>query len=157
MGVAAFAHATNRGIMERRRPPLPVLTLVKEPEPAVEWFSAAHEELDRREPRPLRPSMKTIAMRIAKALGIKWIELRSPTRKREIAFARQAVAYWCLRQGFTTVQVGRFLKRDHTTVLHGAAIYPEKRTVDGRYLPPVTQARSKRIEGLSGRVWSGIL
>ena len=46
-------------------------------------------------------------------------EIMSPNQQRHVAHARFA-AYVALRdRGLSMPQIGRFFKRDHTTVLHG--------------------------------------
>lgn len=79
-----------------------------------------------------------IERRISRALGIGVRSIRSESRTRTVAFARQAVIYWALRlTAHSTPEIGRAMGgRDHTTVLHAAKVYPKKRAQMGRYLRP---------------------
>lgn len=49
-----------------------------------------------------------------------WLEhnsIRGPRRHREVVLGRLAVIYILRKRGWTFPQIGRFLNRDHTTVL----------------------------------------
>lgn len=63
-------------------------------------------------------------------------EIQSIRRDRKVSFARQFIMYWALRLTSLSVpQIGAKLGgRDHTTVLHGARVYPDKRKAMGRNL-----------------------
>lgn len=83
-----------------------------------------------------RHTFKEIERRACKLFKLTPKDLQSSRRNREVCFARQFVMYWTARLcGYSYPQIGRLLgKRDHTTILHGAKIYPEKRAYMGRNL-----------------------
>lgn len=68
--------------------------------------------------------------------GVTRQELRGSSRKREMVFARQFLIYWtCRRTSLSLPHIGRKIGgRDHTTVLHGARGYVDKRKAMGRTL-----------------------
>ena len=74
--------------------------------------------------------------RICRATGVTRGELLSDRRNKEVVFARQAVFYWSQRlTKMSLPEIGRRMGgRDHTTVLHGSRVYPEKRAKMGRHL-----------------------
>lgn len=62
---------------------------------------------------------KEIIELTAKAYKLTPISLINQDRRPSIVHARQ-VAYWLLRQNrFSFPQIGRMMKRDHSTVMHG--------------------------------------
>jgi len=78
------------------------------------------EYLASREARP-QPTLRTIASQTAKHFALKLTELRSPSRRRTVATARN-VAMFLAREltADSLVQIGGYFGgRDHATVLHG--------------------------------------
>lgn len=75
-----------------------------------------------------------IEARLAKATGIPINQIRGRGRAREVAFVRQAIAYWAARRTTLSMPViGRLMGgRDHTTILHAIRAYPEKRALEGK-------------------------
>jgi chromosomal replication initiation ATPase DnaA len=85
-----------------------------------------------------RTEFQRIERRAALAFGIKLVEIRGPSRKRNIVLARQFICYWARRRTTLSLpQIGRRLGgRDHTTVLHAVRAYRDMRQDMGRKLPP---------------------
>jgi chromosomal replication initiation ATPase DnaA len=83
-----------------------------------------------------RPTYASLEARACRVFHVKPSQIRSNRRHREIVFARQFVMYWAVRlTKLSLPQIGRLMGgRDHTTVLHGKSIYPEKRAKMGRNL-----------------------
>ena len=71
---------------------------------------------------PDRPGRRVLRT-VADVFGVAEGRILSPRRDAPAAAARQAVCY-VLREllGWTLPQIGQFLKRDHTTVLHGCRV-----------------------------------
>jgi len=67
-------------------------------------------------------SVKEIKRAVAKKFGVTVADLEGKCRRREFALPRQiamALAYRRLRKrGYSTVMIGKYFNRDHTTVLH---------------------------------------
>jgi chromosomal replication initiation ATPase DnaA len=73
-------------------------------------------------------NIKRIAHRVCKAFGVTHKELTGPRRAPRIVLCRQAVAYWaCRRTNLSLPQIGRYLERDHTTIMYSKRIYPVRR------------------------------
>lgn len=81
-------------------------------------------------PQPRR-TMAGIAQSLAAERGFTLDLLRNADRTKAISHARQEAMLRMVEAGFTTTQIGRFLRRDHSTVVHGAQV-----------------ARTRRQEGL---------
>lgn len=83
-------------------------------------------------------SYSTVERRICKALKVTKDQIHSVSRKRNVTLARQAVMYWAYRSsGLSLEEIGRRINRDHTSVLYGKQVYPEKRKAMGRRLRSV--------------------
>jgi chromosomal replication initiation ATPase DnaA len=104
---------------------------------AVERAEAYAQELKQAGFR-YRPTIAEIERRACRVFGVTRLDLRSNRRFRSIAFAKQFIMYWAVRlTPLSTPQIGRLLGGlDHTTVLHGKIVYPQKRARMGRYLRP---------------------
>lgn len=80
-------------------------------------------------------TMSSILKTVSRLTGIPEKQILSPRRSQDVVMARQAVMYWCVRMTTKSYpQIGRFLQRDHTTVLHAAKAYVAKRAAMGRKL-----------------------
>ncbi len=55
---------------------------------------------------------------IAAAAGMTGADIRGPGRTREVVEVRRVVAHYMRGQGLTLPAIGRYLGRDHTTVLN---------------------------------------
>jgi chromosomal replication initiation ATPase DnaA len=64
--------------------------------------------------------MAQIAQAVSLAHGITVADLRGPSRLKPVSEARQEFMALAMGEGrFSSPQVGRWLNRDHSTVLHG--------------------------------------
>jgi chromosomal replication initiator protein len=107
----------------------------------TEARAAVQSESQRRD-LPLR----TIASRAAKQFGLKVADLRSATRQRSVATARQ-VAMCAARRltGRSYHEIGRFFgERDHTTAMHACRQVEERLASDG----PTQLALAEILESL---------
>jgi chromosomal replication initiator protein len=69
--------------------------------------------------RPVRPKMADYALPVAQRHGFTIAQLRTHDRTRTISRARHEAMATVYATGFWSLpQVGRFFRRDHTTVLH---------------------------------------
>lgn len=67
-----------------------------------------------------------ILQKVCDASGIMPHDILSKTRKREVVIARQLFCYLTMTYyNYTLVQVGRFLSRDHSTVIHSVNAYTD--------------------------------
>lgn len=74
------------------------------------------------------------------AYGVRQDELMSRSKADRIVRARHFVCYWaCRLTSLSLPRLGQLLGRDHTTILHGARMHPERRARQGRYLRPARQ------------------
>ena len=85
-----------------------------------------------------RPSIVEIERRACRVFGVTRMELHSDRRFRSLVLAKQFVMYWAVRlTPLSLPQIGRLVGgKDHTTVIHGKRLYPQKRAEMGRYLRP---------------------
>lgn len=74
--------------------------------------------------------MDEMAAEVAAATGVTVEALRGPRRIAEVAQPRQALMHRAHAAGRGLSQIGRWLRRDHTTVLHGIRAH-EKRYAAG--------------------------
>jgi hypothetical protein len=120
--------------------PVVIAHLVKA-EPGYVWEPWIPEP-----PRPTRESVKRAIMtltnvdapaawiilaRICAATGVSLTELRGEGRSQPVALARQFAAWMLVnKRGLSLNEAGRFLNRDHTTILH--AVRAIDAIMDGR-------------------------
>lgn len=89
-------------------------------------------------PRLYRPSLRLIMGRIAHAFGLHPNDIIGVNRNRRISFARQAFCYWARRMtGKSIVAIGRYVARNHSTVLRSIGEYTQKREEMGRHVRPL--------------------
>lgn len=74
--------------------------------------------------------LATIVQEVSQETGIKWTSILSNKRTRHIAHARQLVMYVARREGFTLGEIGAFLGRDHTTIMHGIRSEEQRRAAN---------------------------
>lgn len=82
---------------------------------------------------------------VADTFGVGVVALSGPGRSQHLAFARQA-AMLLLRDylpWLSTEEIGRLLKRDHTTVLYGVQAARERGRADNAYQAAVLEALSQ--------------
>lgn len=105
-----IAEASRRIELEERRRAAEAARCINPPIPV--------EALPAPAPEPTT-KMGRLAKEICERHGVTAAELRGPRRYRKLTDARQE---FCLRAvdelGFTMPQVGKYLNKDHTTVLH---------------------------------------
>lgn len=63
--------------------------------------------------------MRGIASQVSEATGVSVEDMRSPSRLRHHARARQYCFYFGRAKGLSYAQIGRYFNRDHTTVMYG--------------------------------------
>lgn len=156
MFVASY-HNTERGMRERKILSIEEAARLKERQRRLEEYEAmrAHAEriaeFRRRKIERAaafaaslaaqdvvwRHTYGDIEQRALRLFGVTRSDIRGKRRTNDIVFARQFIMYWTARLTVLSLpQIGRLMgNRDHTTVLHGTRIYPEKRARMGRHLP----------------------
>lgn len=79
------------------------------------------------EPIALRPTLARIAEEIAAEYFVTVADIRGPDRTRRVSRARQAFMHAArLLTGKSYPCIGRWLARDHTTVMHGERVHAER-------------------------------
>jgi len=131
MSILAAYSATERGILAIKRARAIEEDRIRqeaEETPSPKWVSVNFSS------QPVR-RIETIACRV---FGVSRAEVRSRSRKKDLVFARQFIAYWaCRRTNHSLPTLGRLMGNfDHTTVLHNHKKYVEKRAAMGRMLRP---------------------
>jgi len=63
--------------------------------------------------------LEEIAKAVSQASGVPISDMRSPNRERHNVIARQVFFYIGRRAGFSWLQLGQFMLRDHSTAIHG--------------------------------------
>lgn len=93
-------------------------------------------------------SFGNVFKRMCKVFDVSPAEMVSNRRARHLILARQAIMYWAYRRTTMSLpQIGKRLRRDHTTVLHGKDAYVEKRAAMGRKLRSFASDRAIQHEG----------
>jgi hypothetical protein len=64
--------------------------------------------------------MSKIAAEIAASYGVTVSELREPDKHGDMVRPRQHVMFALRQAGYSMTRIGKFLNRDHTTVMYGA-------------------------------------
>lgn len=62
---------------------------------------------------------RQITREVARRCGLRMADIMGPQTTAKIARARQIVMLACHAAGLTTTEIGKFLSRDHSTVIHG--------------------------------------
>jgi chromosomal replication initiation ATPase DnaA len=77
--------------------------------------------------RPVPVTMRELLAEVAQAHGLSVAELKGRNRTRPVAVARQLFIARAYATGrYSLPQIGRFLKRHHTTILHGVRAHAAK-------------------------------
>lgn len=71
--------------------------------------------------------MAEIVQEVANETGVPWAKIMSRSNIRPHARARQLVMFVARRHGMSLIEIGRFLQRDHTSVLHGIRAEQKRR------------------------------
>lgn len=97
---------------------------------AITFMDIVHARLDAMAYERARKAVEASAKRKAQSLenlcaiyatraGFAVQHFKGPSRHRELAWPRQDFMLAAHREGYSMPEIGRFLNRDHTTVLHG--------------------------------------
>ena len=93
------------------------------------------ERLDRMfsfAPRLGEPTIAQIAAEVADKHRISLFDLRSHRRSQPLVWARQEAMYRCRTETSKSYpQIGRFFRRDHTTVIHAVEAYQQRKARSG--------------------------
>lgn len=91
-----------------------------------------------------QPTLNKLLTVIEKATGIKSKLIFLPTRKREIAECRQLFCFFARSHTeFTTTYIGKFINRDHATVIYSVQNIKNLMHVDKRIRELVQQIDRK--------------
>ncbi len=71
--------------------------------------------------------LRQIVDDVAEATGVPASAILGESRVRRITRARQIVMFVAHRQGLSLTEIGQFLRRDHTSVMHGIRQEAERR------------------------------
>ena len=71
--------------------------------------------------------LRQIVDDVAEATGVSASAILGESRVRRITRARQIVRIVAHRQGLSLTEIGQFLRRDHTSVMHGIRQEAERR------------------------------
>lgn len=114
------ASAIGRSLADTKRihdPLLPVIVTTPEPEKPPVPEVIDHSTLG---------LMSKTAQQIAERYGITLADLKSPSRLKRIVHARHEFMAECAAVGRSTPQIGEFLDRDHSTVIHGVRAHKKR-------------------------------
>ncbi len=73
--------------------------------------------------------MNQIATEVAGSYGMSLEEIRSPDKHADITRPRQHVMFALREAGYSMTRIGKFLQRDHTTVMFGAKAHAARISV----------------------------
>lgn len=71
-------------------------------------------------------TMRVIFTATAAKYGLTLSELRGPDRRHHIAHPRQEGMLIAHRAGYSLHMIGIYLRRDHTTIMHGVRVAEER-------------------------------
>lgn len=75
----------------------------------------------------MKPRMTDIALEVAGQYRLTLDDLKGPRRRRREAWPRQELMWRLSHEGGRSLpQIGAYLNRDHTTVLHGVRRHAER-------------------------------
>ncbi len=74
--------------------------------------------------RPYR--LAPLLLPVLKAHDLRFLDVKSPSRKKVYNDARFEMYYILQREGMTLSQIGAVFNRDHSTILHGIQRWKEK-------------------------------
>lgn len=90
-------------------------------------------------------SMKLIMDSVADVYQIEPIYLRNKTRMMPFIEARQVACFFMRKYGYSTVEIGRRVRRDHSTVIHSTKMVKNLMSVDEKLRHRMLQIE-ERIE-----------
>lgn len=85
-----------------------------------------------------------ICERVARAWGLKETDILSKRRDRHLVEARAKIAIEMRKAGLTVVETGRYLNRDHSTIVHLLQTYEHV----GGYAPLLADLWATCVEGV---------
>lgn len=94
-------------------------------------------------------SMQHIASKIVEVLPYSLQDLRSSSRRQELVKCRCILAYHLNRLGFGPTEIGRFLDRDHSTILYTINIYAANYDQNSLFRAMAERARAAAAAGLA--------
>ena len=91
-------------------------TVPRNVRPLIEYYGASSSSI-------LRPTLESeihaIAEQTAREYFVSLDELRGPSRRRNLVVPRWVAMKRIYERGFSITRIGRYLNRDHTTIVHG--------------------------------------
>ena len=73
------------------------------------------------------PNAREILSTVARSHGVKVADIKGPGRFRSQVFARQDAMWRLYSTGrYSFPEIGRFLNRDHSTVIHGVRVHAKR-------------------------------
>lgn len=105
------------------------------------------EEAEDVELQTLPYSMSRIMAKFCRLFKVKPTELTGRRNNARVVFVRQAIIYWTIRMtGMSYPAIAMKMGgRDHTVMLHAAAIYPFKRKQMGRTIRAVNNYKARPV------------
>jgi chromosomal replication initiation ATPase DnaA len=70
--------------------------------------------------------IRSIIYRIAQGYGLSYDSVTGPSRQRHVNLARNHAYAALIDCGFTSAEIGRYMGRDHSTVINGAGNHNER-------------------------------
>lgn len=97
--------------------------------------------------RGLHPTVHEVLRRVCEAEGVTMADMLSARRHREIARPRQMAMYLAREMTLATLpMIGRVMRRDHTTVLHGVRTIRSLMERDAAVAASIAAIRGKALE-----------
>ena len=97
----------------------------------VNWMRAAPPGVELSYPATVNKRFRrllALAIHRARQNGVSLDDLQGPSRVRAISWPRQDFMLAARELGFSLTEIGRFLNRDHTTILKGVRAAEKRRT-----------------------------
>ncbi len=95
----------------------------------------------------LPPTIERIIMAVCAVTGYDRAHLMSSQRTRDVAEARMMVYALAREFGHGLIAIGRYMRRDHTTVLYGAREFVERASGDSALALMLARARTAAVTG----------
>jgi chromosomal replication initiation ATPase DnaA len=88
-----------------------------------------------------------ILQAVSEASMVTPMDITGPERKRPISIVRFCLMYIAKDYGFTHAAIGRFVNRDHSTVIHGVKCYENYIELKYKYETRIYNDAKKILEG----------
>lgn len=75
---------------------------------------------------PVGSTIREVVSAIAEQYGLTVQDICGPSKAHGVSHPRQHIMNELIQMGFSTTRIGRFLNRDHSTVVYGAAAHRER-------------------------------